>query len=604
MTCFAQETRWGATLLGPGRTRFRLWAPDCATVGLEIEGRAPQPMQATGDGWFEAEAPVGAGACYRFRVSADLAVPDPASRLQAGDVHDPSVVVDPHGYEWRHAGWSGRPWHEAVIYEVHAGAMGGFAGVEAALPRLRDLGVTAIELMPVADFPGARNWGYDGVLPYAPDTALGTPDALKSLVDAAHGLGLMVFLDVVYNHFGPDGAYLHAYAGRFFNEGVHTPWGAAIDFRQPAVRDYFEDNALFWLVEYRFDGLRFDAVHAIAEADWLDALGARIRRAIPDRHIHLVLENERNGARHLRPAGDFDAQWNDDGHNILHPLLTGEREGYYEDFAADGAAKLATVLEQGFLFQGQVSAHLGEARGEPSAHLPPTAFVLFLQNHDQIGNRAFGERLSALAHPDALAAATALLLLAPQIPLIFMGEEWSATAPFLFFTDHNAELAPLVRDGRRKEFAKFAAFQDPERRARIPDPNDPATFQVSIPDPAEASRPPHDATLALHRRLLALRHARIIPHLPGAQALGAHAVGEAAVLARWRLRDGSVLTLASNLGARAAACSAQGETLFESKADAAGALGAGALPPYCTIWLIGAPASEAAPDGPTIRRPA
>jgi maltooligosyltrehalose trehalohydrolase len=370
------------------------------------------------------------------------------------------------------------------------------------------------------------------------------------------------------------------------------------------VRDYFEDNALFWLVEYRFDGLRFDAVHAIAEADWLDALGARIRRAIPDRHIHLVLENERNGARHLRPAGDFDAQWNDDGHNILHPLLTGEREGYYEDFAADGAAKLATVLEQGFLFQGQVSAHLGEARGEPSAHLPPTAFVLFLQNHDQIGNRAFGERLSALAHPDALAAATALLLLAPQIPLIFMGEEWSATAPFLFFTDHNAELAPLVRDGRRKEFAKFAAFQDPERRARIPDPNDPATFQASIPDPAEASRPPHDATLALHRRLLALRHARIIPHLPGAQALGAHAVGEAAVLARWRLRDGSVLTLASNLGARAAACSAQGETLFESKADAAGALGAGALPPYCTIWLIGAPASEAAPDGPTIRRPA
>ncbi|TDH63501.1 malto-oligosyltrehalose trehalohydrolase [Dankookia rubra] len=593
MTGFAQATRWGATLLEPlaelPRTHFRIWAPDAAQVTLEVAQHAPQAMNAQEGGWHEVVAPVGAGAQYRFRVSPDLAVPDPASRLQAGDVHDASVVVDPRAYAWQQAGWRGRPWHEVVLYELHAGTMGGFAGVQAALPRLKDLGITAIELMPINDFPGARNWGYDGVLPYAPDTTLGTPEALKALVDAAHGLGLMVFLDVVYNHFGPDGAYLHAYAKPFFDEGIHTPWGAAIDFKKPPVRDFFEDNALFWLNEYRFDGLRFDAVHAIAETDWLDVLAARIRREIPDRHVHLVLENERNGARHLKPAGGFDAQWNDDGHNILHPLLTGEREGYYEDFAEDGAAKLARVLSEGFLFQGQVSGHLGAPRGEPSAHLPPTAFVLFLQNHDQVGNRAFGERLPALADPEALAAATALLLLSPQIPMLFMGEEWAATAPFLFFTDHNAELAPLVTAGRRKEFAKFAAFQDPAKRERIPDPNAEGTFRDSIPDAVEAGRPPHDAVLALHRRLLALRRDRIVPHLPGAAALGAEVIGEKAVLARWRLGDGSTLTIATNFGAGPVPCDAAGETLFENHA---GALGTGRLAARCTVALIDPPRQD------------
>lgn len=597
---FWRETRWGATLLpdlsGGPRTRFRVWAPDSGGCGLEIEGRQAAEMRGLGDGWFEAEAPVGAGARYRFRVAPDLAVPDPASRLQAGDVHDPSVVVDPRAFEWRNADWRGRPWHETVLYEVHAGAMGGFKGVQAALPRLRDLGVTAVELMPIADFPGRRNWGYDGVLPYAPDTAYGTPDELKSLVDAAHGLGLMVFLDVVYNHFGPDGAYLHAYAKRFFDEGVHTPWGAAIDFRQAAVRDYFEDNALFWLDEYRFDGLRFDAVHAIAERDWLDTLAARVRSEITDRHVHLVLENERNGASHLRPVGGFDAQWNDDGHNVIHPLLTGEREGYYEDFFEDGARKLAAVLERGFLFQGQVSPHLGAPRGEPSGHLPPTAFVLFLQNHDQVGNRAFGERLNRLAHPDALRAATTLLLLSPQVPMLFMGEEWGATAPFLFFTDHNAELAPLVRDGRRREFAKFSAFQDPEKRERIPDPNADDTFRASIPDPAEAGRPPHAAVLDLHRRLLGLRRERIVPHLPGAASLGAEAAGEAAVLARWRLGDGSRLTMACNLGASAVPASAAGESLFESAAGAATSLASGTLPAHACVALVEPPTAGASTE--------
>jgi maltooligosyltrehalose trehalohydrolase len=595
---FARETRWGATLLADGtRTRFRLWAPDSAACGLEIEGRVPLDMRRSDDGWFEAEAPVGAGARYRFRVSPDLAVPDPASRLQAGDVHDASVVVDPRGYAWRNAGWRGRPWHETVLYEVHVGAMGGFKGVEAALPRLRDLGITAVELMPINDFPGRRNWGYDGVLPYAPDTGYGTPDELKALVDAAHGLGLMVFLDVVYNHFGPDGAYLHAYAKPFFDEGVHTPWGAAIDFKKAPVRDFFEDNALFWLDEYRFDGLRFDAVHAIAEQGWLDVLAARVRHEIPGRHVHLVLENERNGASHLRPAGGFDAQWGDDGHNVLHPLLTGEREGYYEDFHGDGAAKLATVLAEGFLFQGQVSPHLGAARGEPSGHLPPTAFVLFLQNHDQVGNRAFGERLGVLAPPDALRAATALLLLSPMVPMLFMGEEWGASAPFLFFTDHNAELAPLVTAGRRREFAKFAAFQDPEKRERIPDPNAEATFRSSIPDAEEAGQGAHAAILDLHRRLLAVRRERIVPLLPGASSAGAEAVGEGAVVARWRLGDGARLTIACNLAAAdAQAAAAGGETLFESAAGAAAALASGTLPAHACVVLLDAAAGAAPPE--------
>ncbi len=602
MSSFAQPTRWGATLLAPDRTRFRLWAPDAIAPALEIAGQPAQPMQAEAEGWFSAEAAVGAGTVYRFRVTPELAAPDPASRRQAGGVHDASLVVDPAAYAWQHPHWQGRPWHEVVLYEVHVGAMGGFAGVQAQLPRLRDLGVTAIELMPVGAFPGERGWGYDGVLPYAPHAAYGTPDELKALVDAAHGLGLMMFLDVVYNHFGPDGAYLHGFASPFFNEGIHTPWGAAIDFRQQAVRDYFEDNALLWLNEYRFDGLRFDAVHAIAEADWLDALASRLRRETPGRHIHLVLENERNAARHLAPDG-FDAQWNDDGHNILHALLTDEHEGYYADFHEDGAAKLATVLAEGFLFQGQHSPHLGALRGEPSGHLPPTAFVLFLQNHDQVGNRAFGERLAALAQPQSLHAATALLLLSPQIPLLFMGEEWAATAPFLFFTDHHAELAPLVTQGRRREFATFAAFQDPARREAIPDPNDAATFRASIPDPAEAVAPHHAAVLALHRHLLALRHSHIIPRLPGASAIGAHAVGDAAVLARWRLGDGAILTIACNLGDRHAECAAVGPLLFETVAGAAATLGTGSLLPRCCIVLLDPPGQPGPADGPMMKGP-
>ncbi len=556
-------------------TRFRLWAPSSAAVMLAIEpaGDAPSgdperalPMRRNEGGWFELEVDCGAGTRYRYCVSgkgdgksdgepdpsAFTAVPDPASRLQAGDVHDASVVVDPQAYAWQHTDWSGRPWNETVLYELHVGALGGYAGVQARLPALAALGITAIELMPLNDFPGARNWGYDGVLPFAPDAAYGTPEELKSLIDAAHGLGLMVFLDVVYNHFGPDGNYLGLYAEPFFTDDAHTPWGQAIDFRRPEVSEFFIHNALYWLMEYRFDGLRFDAVHAIAEQGWLKTLSQRVRAAVePGRHVHLVLEHDDN-ASHLLES-HFDAQWNDDGHHVLHVLLTGEHEGYYADYADVPAERLARVLAEGFAYQGDASAHRGgEARGEPSAQLRPSAFVLFLQNHDQIGNRAFGDRLTKLADPGALQAATALLLLAPQIPLLFMGDEWAAAEPFVYFTSHpDPELAAAVREGRRREFERFAAFADPAQRERIPDPNAPASFEQSCPrEPAEGGAA--DEARAQRERvraLLALRHAHIVPRLAGARSLGAQAIGEAAVQARWRMGDGAELTIRLNLGA-------------------------------------------------------
>lgn len=549
MTTYSHPTTWGASLLPDGRARFRLWAPGKDAVSLEIDGCDPMPMAPEPDGWFALEASAAPGTAYRYRVSPDLAVPDPASRAQAGDVHDPSLVVDPAAYRWRCPDWRGRPWEEVVLYELHAGVLGGFAGVAERLPEIAALGVTAIELMPIGDFSGTRNWGYDGVLPYAPDAALGTPDELKALVDRAHELGLMIFLDVVYNHFGPDGNYLGAYASAFFREDVHTPWGGAVDVRQQAVARYFIDNALMWLNEFRFDGLRFDAVHAIGHPEFLDRMVAEIRAGVePGRHVHLVLENEGNDAARLRPEC-YDAQWNDDFHNVLHVLLTGETDAYYAHFAERPAERLARCLAEGFVYQGEDFD--GHARGTPSGHLPPTRFVPFLQNHDQVGNRALGERLTLLTDPAKLRAATGLLLLAPQIPLLFMGDELGSESPFLFFTDFHDELADAVREGRRREFAKFPAFADHEARAKIPDPNARSTFEGSRPLPG----PDSEAWRALYTELLALRRARIVPGLAEARSEGAEAIGEKAVVARWRLGTGR-LTVALNLGDQAAALAA------------------------------------------------
>ncbi|AZE78834.1 malto-oligosyltrehalose trehalohydrolase [Pseudomonas synxantha] len=530
----------GAIMLDAQHTRFALWAPDALYVSVELEHGKSIAMLPQADGWFEVKAACPAGTLYRFNIDGEHAVPDPASRAQAVDVHGWSRVVDPHAYEWRHSQWQGRPWHTAVIYELHVGAMGGYAEVEKHLPRLAELGITAIELMPLAQFPGERNWGYDGVLPYAPHASYGSPEQLKHLIDSAHAHGLAVILDVVYNHFGPDGNYLGQYAQGFFQEDVHTPWGAGIDFERREVRDFFLDNALMWLLEYRFDGLRLDAVHAIDNPGFLKELAQRVRRRVDSgRHVWLMLENELNQASLLEE--DFDAQWNDDFHNVLHVLLTGETDAYYSDFAEQPTAKLARCLGEGFIYQGDTTRH-GHARGEPSADLPPSAFVAFLQNHDQVGNRALGERLHQLCSPQALKAATALLLLGPMIPMIFMGDEVNAAEPFLFFTDHHGELAEAVREGRRNEFADFAAFHDPEQRERIPDPNALPTFLQSMPSFVENNH------AQLYRHLLSLRHLHVAPHLPGAKALGAQVLAEGAVTARWRLGNGSLLQIDLNLG--------------------------------------------------------
>jgi len=536
-------THWGPELREGADTMFRLWAPDRDAVTLEIDGAPSVAMDRDGEGWFSATAPAPAGTRYRFRLDKDLAVPDPAARLQAGGVHGWSVVVDP-AFAWSATEWRGRPWEETVLLEVHAGTLGGFEGIRRTLPAIAASGITAIELMPVNAFGGTRNWGYDGVLPYAVAEPYGSPAELKTLVDTAHGLGLSVFLDVVYNHFGPDGNYLNAYASAFFHKEVDTPWGGAVAVDADPVHRFFVDNALMWLGDYRIDGLRFDAVHAIENDGFLDRMAHEIRAALPERHVHLVLENEKNDTDRLR-AGCYDAQWNDDFHNVLHVLLTGETSAYYGDFADNAAERLARCLKEGFIYQGEGSPnHDGKPRGKPSGDLPSTAFVAFLQNHDQVGNRAMGERLVRLTDRERLRAATALLLLGPQIPLLFMGEDEGSESPFLFFTDFHDELADAVREGRRREFAKFDAFADEEARKGIPDPNARSTFDASIPRPG----PQAGEWRALYRDLLALRHVHIMPRLKGTVGLAADVTGPGRVKARWRMADGATLTILIDLG--------------------------------------------------------
>ena len=591
------ESPFGVRLLPDGQACFRLWGPSAISVELKIDGRPPLPMLPMGDGWHELRTAVIPGNRYYYRVRCDgseeaFNVPDPASRLQSGDVHDASVVVDPDSYVWQETGWVGRPWHETVIYELHVGACGGYAGVCERLPALAELGITAVELMPIGDFPGSRNWGYDGVLPYAPDNAYGTPDELKALIDEAHRLGIMVFLDVVYNHFGPDGNYLGKYASSFFRHDVKTPWGDAIDFRQPEVRRFFIDNALYWLKEFRFDGLRFDAMHAIHEQDFLPELAREVRAALePYRYVHLMLEHDGNVSHLL--GDDFEAQWNDDGHHALHVLLTGEGHGYYCDYADTPAANLARCLAEGFVYQGESSAHRGgQPRGYPSTGLPPTAFILFLQNHDQLGNRAFGERLTMLAPPAALQAAQALLFLCPQIPLMFMGEELDARQPFLYFTSHIAPgLSEAVREGRRNEFAAFPAFSDEAFRAGIPDPSDESSFSLSIV-PWPAIDDENSAACARVRALLDLRRDAVVPRLRGCRSLGAQVLGPAAVMARWRMGDGVLLTMIVNLADEQLQPDkavldrmGTGRVLYATE-GCAGELALGRITPYSFIALL------------------
>lgn len=564
----------GAECCANGSVRFRLWAPAARGVELCLVGADSSnlfSMEARDDGWFEiVTAEAAAGTHYRFKIDGGPEVPDPASRFQPLDVHGPSEVIAPAVFDWLDNEWRGKPWEEAVIYELHVGTFtpqGTFEGVREKLDYLAQLGITAIELMPLSDFPGKRNWGYDGVFPFAPDSVYGRPEDLKNLIQSAHDRGVMVFLDVVYNHFGPEGNYLNVYAPQFFTDRHCTPWGNAINFDGPqsgVVRDFFIQNALYWLNEYHFDGLRFDAVHAIIDDSprhFLNELAETVRASIaPQRHIHLILENDSNASRYLRrtePSNGhcrpnaFDAQWNDDFHHALHVLISGERDGYYTDYSDRPIQHLGRCLTEGFAYQGEKSLFRnGKPRGQSTAGLPPTAFVSFLQNHDQIGNRAFGERIATLAQPAALRAGVAIFLLAPSAPLLFMGEEFGAKTPFLFFCDFEKGLAEAVAAGRRNEFARFARFSDPAVRAGIPDPNAFSTFENSRLDWNEVEQPAHGEWLSFYRELLALRSMHIVPRLSGGCAVKADYKihGDCGLTAHWNFADHSKLTLLVNLG--------------------------------------------------------
>jgi malto-oligosyltrehalose trehalohydrolase len=563
----AHRMPFGAEVREDGTTRFRLWAPGARQVELWLEepGRAVAMPRDAG-GWAEyvtREAPPGTR--YRYHIDGELLVPDPAARFQPGDVHGASEVVDPLAHPWTDTAWIGLPPERLVFYELHVGAFsaaGTYAGVAERLDHLVSLGVTAVELMPLADFPGRWGWGYDGVLLYAPEASYGRPEALKALVDAAHARGLAVFLDVVYNHFGPEGNYLHRYAPDFFNPRHQTPWGAGLNYDGPGsevVRAFMIHNALYWIEEYHLDGLRLDAVNTIAD-DSARHLLVELGRAGADgpgrdRRVHLVLENGANEARYLRRVAGrrplYQAQWNDDLHHALHVLLTGEPGGYYADYQPP-LPHLGRCLTEGFAFQGERSIYRDGARGEPSADLPPTAFVGFLQNHDQIGNRALGERITVLTSSDAVRAATAVLLLSPALPLFFMGEEWAAPEPFLFFSDLGPELGPLVSEGRRREFARFPQFADAVTRERIPDPQAESTFRRSVLDWSHAGAAVHKDWLGFHQALLALRARTVAPLLVDEPVpVGSwKALGDTALEVAWTFPAGT-LRLVANLGAAA-----------------------------------------------------
>lgn len=597
---------FGAEIRDDGAVRFRLWAPKARQVEVALEDGEDRllPMQSLEDGWFELQTrEARAGTLYRYRIDGNDKVPDPASRRNPRDVHGPSEVIDPNAFDWDDDEWRSRPWHEAVVYELHVGTFspeGTFAGAQAHLDHLVELGITVIELMPIADFPGKRGWGYDGVLLYAPEASYGTPDELKAFIAAAHKRGIAVMLDVVYNHFGPEGNYLGMYSPQFFTQRHHTPWGAAINFdgeNGRAVRDFYVNNTLYWLEEYHLDGLRFDAVHAIMDDSRkhiLTEIAERVREyAGGERNIYLVLENGANEARFLAAPGrsnKFDAQWNDDVHHCVHTILTGEVEGYYSDFAEEPHTKLCRGLAEGFAYQGEFSHHDKKQRGERSDHLPPTAFVIFLQNHDQIGNRALGERLGHIVkNEDALRAATALMLLAPSPPMLFMGEEWNAPEPFPYFCDFEPELAAKVREGRRKEFQHFERFRRDADAGSIPDPTSPETLRSACLDWSRLTAAPHEDWLDLYRRLLAIRQRDIIPVIPEIR-FGTCTLLESggAFSVDWGLAEGSVLRLIANLSDEPARLVGRtaGRLIYATHPNIRATVTRNELAPWSVTWLL------------------
>lgn len=551
---------FGAEPQPPG-VRFRVWAPAAGRVDVVIYGPDAErlhPLAPEGDGHFSAVVEgTGPGTRYKYRLDDGETYPDPASRAQPDGVHGPSAVIDPYAFRWTDDAWRGRALEELVIYELHVGTFTEPGTFDAAIERLdalAALGVTAIQLMPIADFPGLRNWGYDGVFLYAPARAYGGAEGLKRLVDAAHRRGLAVLLDVVYNHFGPEGNYLPAITGgRIFTEAHHTPWGAAINYdgaQSGPVREFIVQNALYWVHEYHIDGLRLDATHAILDdspTHILQELAERLRASVgPERQVVLIAEDERNERRLILPAAEggygLDAVWADDFHHQLRRHLAGDDEGYYRNYSGS-AADLAETLRKGWFYEGQHYPGHDAPRGTPAAGLPPARFVHALQNHDQVGNRALGERLNHEVEPAPYRAASALLLLSPYTPLLFMGQEWAASTPFLYFTDHPDELGRRVTEGRREEFRHFSAFSDPARRRMIPDPQDPETFRRSVLRWPERDRAPHRGVLALYRELLMLRrrHPALRSRARGSFAVAA--LGEHGLALRRSAPDGRTLLL-------------------------------------------------------------
>jgi malto-oligosyltrehalose trehalohydrolase len=605
--------RFGTTVKDNGTVQFRLWAPSCRSVQLSLfngEGESKLPLDSVEGGWFAGTAKANPGMMYKFITDEGLAVPDPASRYQPEDIHGRSEIVDPSAFTWTDSDWKGLPWSNTVLYELHVGTFtpeGTFAGVESKLDYLKDLGVTAIEIMPIADFPGKFGWGYDGVLPYAPESEYGTPNDFKSLIQAAHHKGIQVFLDVVYNHFGPEGNYLHAYAKEFFTDRHKTPWGAALDFEgHREVREFFIENALYWLEEYNIDGLRLDAVHAIKDdssTHILEELAQRVAAGPGrERTRHLVLENDDNIARLLerdksKQPHFYAAQWNDDIHHAYHVLATGESGGYYSDYIQNEIGKstlslLGRALSTGFIYQNDPSAlRDGERRGEKSDHLPPSAFVSFIQNHDQIGNRAFGDRIASIASPEVLKAIVAIELLAPAIPLLFMGEEWAAKTPFMYFCDLGNELAPLVTEGRRNEFAKFPEFSDPEIRHKIPDPCTRDTFNRSKLDWMELKQPDQQTHFQLVQSLLRLRQEKIVPLIERITSGSARIEGPI-LNVEWKENNKTVLILVANLSDKAQSTKTLNikanvyRPIYTNSKTVADEIANHTLPPHSVQWLI------------------
>jgi len=552
------EMKFGAQITATG-TRFRLWAPRCGETALKLERDGERrPMAALARGWHELHVEgIGHGELYRFVLKDGTEVPDPASRFQPHDVLGPSEVIDPRRFAWTDVGWIGRPWEEAVLYELHVGTFtteGTFAAALDRLDHLVELGITGIELMPVNDFPGRWNWGYDGALPFAPDSAYGRPEDLKALVDGAHARGLTVLLDVVYNHFGPKGNFLPHYAP-VLSENHQTPWGDAINFDgedSPTVRDLVFANARYWLNEFHFDGLRLDAVHELRDEGFnhiLHDLALQVRGSTDGRSIALVLENEENDPEWLRRTGDlvpglYDAQWNDDLHHVLDALMRGKASPYAEDFGGR-PDWLGKVLSSGFGYQGEgVPSRCGAARGAPSADLPPISFVHFIQNHDQIGNPVFGERITTQIEARKVRAAAAIYLIAPGIPMLFMGEEWGTERPFLFFSDVDPELADAIREQRLVEHSRHVPGDEIGRQP--PDPMAESTFRQAKLDWRELDEPAHRAWLEFYRALLKLRRERIVPLLAGVGGHRAsHELVGSATRVEWDLNGGR-LTLFAN----------------------------------------------------------